>query len=361
MGDSAPVGGEQLDGAIADAVASLHAQVRFAGRLEYGYNRRGRPMQRYNIARHAGTLYALAQHYERVPDARAAALYSEVSRYLATACVRLVPGTEDQYALWGDVEGKPDEAKLGAAGLALAAWCGARDDAQWRPPIDILSGVGGFIAAMQAPDGRFVSKYSAKDGPQTGWQSLYYPGEAALGLVRLYGVDEEPEWLDRAESALLHLADTRARDGKHEPDHWALLATEALWPYAMERERLVAHALGIIDAMLTHVQGSGALTACGRLTPTAIRLEGILAVRDLLPPGHPTTAALASIVPRAVAYLLAGQLRSGRHAGAFPRAPAGSGDPRAAELRVDYTQHALSALLAWRDGCTHLPAGDDAA
>ena len=134
MGDSAPVGGEQLDRAIADAVASLHAQVRFAGRLEYGYNRRGRPMQRYNIARHAGTLYALAQHYERVPDARAAARRHKLVRGHATADaateVRVGAGEADEQGLaTRSSRWRLPRAHYRFAGAALVRLGGPRDDA----------------------------------------------------------------------------------------------------------------------------------------------------------------------------------------------------------------------------------------
>lgn len=343
-----------LDPAITRAAAWLRAQLRFGGRFEYGYYRNGRAMQRYNVARHAGTLYAMAQHYERDSDQCNADAYSAASRYLAVSCVRAVPGRDGQFAPWCDAEGEPRIAKLGAAGLALAAWCVPSDGALWRPPDEILQGIGRFIVAMQHEDGRFVSKYDAIKGYDERWHSLYYPGEAALGLIRLHGIDGDPVWLDAAEAALLQLARKREKQGVYEPDHWALLATEALWPLALERKTLSEHALGIVEAILAHRQASGALTACGRLTPTAVRLEGMLAVRSLLPPGNALERALSDSLPHAVLYLLDAQRAAPPQVGAFPRAPGAVGDPRGDELRIDYTQHALSALLAYRDGQTHL-------
>lgn len=345
-----------IDSAIEAAAHWLCAQIRFGGRFEYGYGADGVAMQRYNVARHAGALYALAQWHGRAPSALCSRTWDAASRYLATACVRAVPGRTDHFALWGDPEGHPLEAKLGAAGLALAAWCGMDPIQGWRPPDAILSAIGGFILGLQDEQGHFVSKYHATKGPLTHWDSLYYPGEAALGLTRLYAVDANPDWLNGAERALLHLARKRRHSGRCEPDHWALLATEALWPYAMERQQLVDHALMIVDTMLAEQQPSGALSRCGRTTPTTTRLEGMLAVRALLPPGHAATRALERALPQAIAYTLQACVSSGAHAGAVQRAPSNAIDSKAGELRIDYAQHAMSAWMAWRDGATPVPS-----
>ncbi|MHA7833003.1 MAG: hypothetical protein ACX94A_00850 [Algiphilus sp.] len=347
-------GSASLDHAIDGAVRWLLQQGRFAGRFEYGYDPRGVPMQRYNVARHAGTLYALAQFSERPTSITVNPTMDAASRYLAAACVRAVPGQAGCFALWGDPEGHPLEAKLGAAGLALAAWCGMDASQVWRPPTEILSGIGAFIASLQDEHGHFVSKYHATKGAMTQWESLYYPGEAALGLTRLYALDENPDWLDAAERALLYLARKRRASGRCEPDHWALLATEALWPYAMEREALVEHAVMIVETMLSEAQSSGALSRCGRTTPTTTRLEGLLAVRALLPAGHVVTGQLERMLPEAIAYSMQAQMVAGPQKGAVQRAPSSAVDAQAMELRIDYAQHALSAWMAWRDGATHL-------
>ncbi|WP_420428448.1 hypothetical protein [Algiphilus sp.] len=343
-----------LNVAIDGAAQWLIRQCRFAGRFEYGYDARGVPMQRYNVARHAGALYALAQFGERPSTIAVDPTIDAASRYLATACIRTVPGQADCFALWGDPEGRPLEAKLGAAGLALAAWCGMDANQVWRPPVKVLSGIGAFIASLQDEHGHFISKYHASKGGMTQWESLYYPGEAALGLTRLYAVDENPDWLDAAERALLYLARKRRASGRCEPDHWALLATEALWPFAMERKALLEHAVMIVETMLAEGQSSGALSRCGRTTPTTTRLEGLLAVRSLLPPGHAVTRSLERMLPAAVAYSLRARVVGGLHEGAVQRAPERSVDAKATELRIDYAQHALSAWMAWRDGATHI-------
>ena len=66
------------------------------------------------------------------------------------------------------------------------------------------------------------------------WTSLYYPGEAALGLMMLYEVEDDDaqriRWYRGASRAIRYLYEVR-KDlplAKVEPDHWALIATERL-------------------------------------------------------------------------------------------------------------------------------------
>ena len=64
---------------------------------------------------------------------------------------------------------------------------------------------------MQKEDGSFYSKfYPHHGGKNDQWTSLYYPGEAALGLLMLYEKDPDPLWLQTAANAIAYLARLRA-------------------------------------------------------------------------------------------------------------------------------------------------------
>jgi len=104
----------------------------------------------------------------------------------------------------------------------------------------------------------------------------------------------------------------------------------------------------------------GAFSEDGRTTPAATRMEGLLAALRFLPPGEATLRAQAlDAVRYAMRFLLATLVRSGPHAGAIPRAVAPLPEEhsdfsrkfnrRATEVRIDYVQHALSAMLAYED------------
>jgi hypothetical protein len=77
-------------------------------------------------------------------------------------------------------------------------------------PLAQLQALGRFVLFLQRDDGSFVSRYFAGGGPVPNWESLYYPGEAALGLISLYKADPSREWLVAAARALSYLARTRA-------------------------------------------------------------------------------------------------------------------------------------------------------
>jgi hypothetical protein len=84
-------------------------------------------------------------------------------------------------------------AELGATGLGLVALSAVDEAEPGTIPVSELQALGRFIVFLQREDGSFVSKYVAGKGPVTNWESLYYPGEAALGLISLYKVDHSRE------------------------------------------------------------------------------------------------------------------------------------------------------------------------
>jgi hypothetical protein len=95
----------------------------------------------------------------------------------------------DQRAVWS----KPitqyaeyQDAELGATGLGLVALAAAREARPEAVSLEQLQSLGRFLLFLQRDDGSFVNKYRLKTGPVPSWQSLYYPGEAALGLLAIY-------------------------------------------------------------------------------------------------------------------------------------------------------------------------------
>jgi len=57
-------------------------------------------------------------------------------------------------------------------------------------PMGYLPKLGNFLLFRQKTDGSFYSKYlPEKGGRDDCWRFLYYPAEAALGLLMLYTKD----------------------------------------------------------------------------------------------------------------------------------------------------------------------------
>jgi hypothetical protein len=195
----------------------------------------GRETGSYNVIRHAGAIYALAMLNRYQPDPQALDAMVRAVGFLRQNYIAAgtLPG---QLAVWS--EPLPERSRiefpvadLGATGLGLVALAAVNDAAPGTVPLTQLQALGRFILFLQREDGSFISKYIAKRGPIANWESLYFPGEAALGLVSLYRVDHSRKWLVAAEKALSYLARSRAHLVTVPADHWALIATAEVSRY----------------------------------------------------------------------------------------------------------------------------------
>jgi hypothetical protein len=340
---------------------------------------------KYNILRHAGTIYALCSYQQLFPHRDTPAAIQRAGEFLVENAIAPLPEAPDILAVWSDPDingsDRPPQAKLGGTGLGLVALAQIqRMQPEWIS-IAKLQQLGQFLTYMQKEDGGFAAKYvPSQGGIRDDWQSLYYLGEAALGLLELYQQDPQEVWLQAALDSLTYLA--RSRQGKKQvpADHWALLATEKLFSLTTEEQRsgssnlLTNHARQICQQILRHLPEqqviedwglmrdvSTSLNASGRTTPTATRLEGLLAAWSFLP-----ESAMGELMEAAIragmVFLQRSQIREGPFAGGIPRAIAPlssthhSDDARksiqkfnrrATEVRIDYVQHTLSATIQY--------------
>lgn len=321
----------------------------------------------YNLLRHAGAVYALAMYHDWQPDDRARTTMIRAAGFLRRESIRPLPTSEgDLLAVWSlpEVTGEagPAEIKLGGTGLGLLAFCSAERIAPGTFAPGDFDGLADFLVFMQRPDGSFYSKFLPHEHmPEPSWTSLYYPGEAALGLLTLYEYGGNQRWLDAAIAALVYLAESRRESVFVPADHWALLATGRLFSVAKQERRklpatlLCRHAAQICRSMLAArpqfplpPPQRGCLTGDGRTCPTATRVEGMLAALVILPEStQPLPAEIAAATSDAVGFLLRNQLTEGPCRGGIPAKVAADGRSTgsAAEIRVDFVQHALSAMI----------------
>ncbi len=329
--------------------------------------------KRYNILRHAGTIYAMCDYYQLKPDVNIRDAIERAGRYLHKSILP-IPESDDISAVWSVLEvifsGFPLQAKLGGTGLGLVALLSIEKIRPGFTPLSDLQSLGRFIVYMQKEDGSFYSKYiPSMGGRWDKWQSLYYPGEAALGLLMLYDKDSSDIWIEAAAKVLAYLANNRENIAEVPADHWALLATEKLLTLVsydtlpVSRDLLINHAIQICDTILVsqieyieRPEYDGGFSEDGRTTPTAIRLEGLLAALTFLPPDHEMRKRIVAAVHRGISFLLRAQVGEGKFVGAFPRAvnkmdqdnpDADTFNRRATEVRIDYVQHALSAMIQY--------------
>lgn len=332
---------------------------------------------RYNELRHAGTLYPMGEyytHYKQDPKLKAAMVRAAkffVKKYVGPMVDtngRIIPDALGSWTVPAD-EGKNGnrEVKLGGNGLGLVGLLQTEKVASGTTPMQTLRGLGNGIVFLQAADGRFYAKYDPKRGGKLDkWESLYYPGEAALGLVMLYELDPDPKqkskWLNTAIKALEFLARSRKGATDLPADHWALIATAKLWPhlaganFKRSRQLLMEHALQLCRWIVADPN-----LHSDRTTPVATRLEGLLAMMAIFPTS--VTVLRTEIIRNAngeVARLIQCQVKDGKLVGAIPRSfnaiipkngestiqPNGKVD-RDGEVRIDYVQHAMSAMMSY--------------
>lgn len=360
---------------------------------------RGESKGGYNIIRHAGTIYAMSEAYARKPEPGLRDAILRATGFLRANLRPAVP-LDSMLSLYEPADlayGSPGEpiargmrdkepyTSLGGAGLGLVALASVERLLPGTVPEAELLNVAKFIAFLQRPNGDFVSRFQYGRGRDERWSSLYYPGEAALGMAMLFERTGNEEHLRVAERGLLFLAETRKDLPQKDvpPDHWALIATERILAaskargVAVDRERILSHALQVTETILAEqVTGGedtaiiGAFNPDGRTTPAATRIEALNAALGFL---DPTTYAdlRRRIVPACdlgVAFLMRNQVTQGEWAGAMygfaarhedaQRGGARDGDEtgsdaaasvqsRRALVRVDFVQHALSAYIGY--------------
>ncbi len=349
-----------LSRAIASATGYLERACGPDGRFTYQIDLRTGKDPSYSIIRHAGTMYALAMLYHHQPDPKPADTILRAAAFLRQNYVG--PGIRpDQLVVWSAPLPERSDAHLGATGLGLVALAAAHEIDPKSIPLEDLRALGQFLLFLQRDDGSFVSKYRVESGPVPDWESLYYPGEAALGLIALYETDHSRQWLDAAAKALLYLAKSRAGVSTVPADHWALIATARLLPYCdrvrcvASRKELVQHAVQICASILREQITNpvlpsldGAFDASSRTAPAASRLEGLLAAEEFLPKElDQLRTQIRTATDRGVVFLLQAQIAAGPYTGGMPGA-IGEGEG-ASIIRIDYVQHAMCAWLSYQE------------
>lgn len=211
---------------IADGSAYLARQVSADGRFDYGWHPCfDRPIPAYNALRHASSAYAMLEAWEVTRDP---VLMHAIQRALDMLTGQLIKPMElpgGGAAAFLVDEGA--EIKLGGNAvciLALAKFEELTGDRSYRP---LLRQLGEGILHMQDRDsGGFVHVLSHPSlEVKQPFRIIYYDGEAAFGLMRLYDLTGDARWLAAVERAFGHFV--RAGHARAH-DHWLAYAAEAL-------------------------------------------------------------------------------------------------------------------------------------
>lgn len=236
-----PLDADFTAGLIKKVSDYLARQVQDNGRYEYGhFPVFGRTIDTYNTLRHASSTYALVEGYEfcraHVQDEKTLAFLSKqidlALRYLIENIIRHYPDGRAYVVEEGN------EIKLGAnavAILALVKYLQVFEDTVYRDEfLNLAEALAEGIAAMQRENGSFVHILDA-DTLQVLAENrvIYYDGEAAFGLMRLYGLTQNPRWLAIVTKAFDYFIGA-GHNGAH--DHWLSYCSNELVIYQPERK-----------------------------------------------------------------------------------------------------------------------------
>jgi hypothetical protein len=374
---------DDVRGAAIDAARFLVRGVDEAGRFRYLVDGpTNRTLPGYDWPRHAGATYFLAQAAALAPGGEIGAAALRAAGYLR----------DHAMVACGDHRcvGDGRIVDVGSAALTVIAFVEVARTGLDPSYAAVVPELTEFLRSQQRPDGEFMHEYDRGEGRghPIDIQLLYYTGEAALALSRAATLGGDPRDLDAARRALSHLAGSgwsffgsRYYFGE---EHWTCQAMEDLWDRAPNPEALdFCVRWQDYDRRLQYQPGETLYDAAGaygfgpivtpRLTPVASRCEAGIATLDAADRAKPGWGAIspaerAELVREmrlSLALLLRSQFRPG--SSPVPTEPrlrtlydrsyllaspvAVYGAMPASEvdwqLRIDFAQHAGSALIRW--------------
>jgi AMMECR1 domain-containing protein len=348
-----------------------------SGQYEYLYDALldGFPGDHYNIIRHAGTAVSLFDLYRATKDRRYLLSAVHAVDYLKTrfqpapASLEPGPGPAEAdsasptkkssssgpgapaiYVL--DYDGK---SRLGANGLALLALTREMRLAPRHGDASAAKGLAKAIIAMQRPDGSLDMYYRAGDDDEEGY-SLYYPGEAMLGLIEVYRLSPDPKLLVAVTRGADYLISSQRHLASLPPDAWFEQTLEVLHGINGSRkysDHAIDLALSMIKEQYTSAAPAGFEGAISpgipRSTPAGSRAEGNLAAYRLARSlGDERAPQILSAIKSSAAFQISQQFNAEnsfflpdptRAAGGFHESIVSM------RVRIDYVQHNISSLL----------------
>jgi len=350
---------ESLALAARQAAQFLLRHMRRDGAYTYRYDgRRNRRLRGYNLPRHAGTTFFLAQagHVLDMPEARRGAL-------------RALKWIEKKHVVECGDTGRcvAQGGKAVMGGTALTALAAAEllrgGDVPWVR--ELLVSLTAHIRAMQRSDGELMHEYDVADARPIDVQHMYYSGEAAFALTRTHDVLGDERDLQTVQRLMGHLTGSAwsffGSRYFYGEEHWTCQAAAAAadkmdtggaldfclrW---LGYQRALQYRSGETPWEAEGAIGAGPVLL-PRVTTSASRVEAGVPIYQLALARGDDVDELRLQMVRSLRLLLRVRWNPGPvHMMRAPQAALGGMPSTQAGFvaRNDFVQHAGSAMLAW--------------
>ncbi len=216
----------------------LSNQVRMDGRFEYGcYPISNKVIPGYNILRHASSIWSLICAYRITGDKFTLNQIIKAIGFMVANSFKKYPDREGETNTVFLADITKDEVKIGGNAVAvivLTEYMNVTGSDKYKKLCCELGN--GILELFDKRDGSFFHVLNFPSlSPKDKYRTVYYDGETAFALCRLYGLTGDRKWLDAASAA----ADRFIREGyeKHR-DHWVAYAMNELTKYLPEDKYL---------------------------------------------------------------------------------------------------------------------------